>query len=79
MRRSSSLAAAAFVLSLATGASAMAADFSGIAQSAPQQQALAPQAAQVPADPPALQQLRPVQTGPYDSRDFAVPPYEINP
>lgn len=75
----SSLAAAAFVLSLVASAGAMAADFSGVPELPPQQQALAPQTAQLPADRPALQQLRPAQTGPYDSPDFVVPPYNVHP
>lgn len=72
MRMSSFLTAAAFVVSLAgsTG-SAMATNFSGI-RGFPQQQA------QDPRDPPGQQQLRPRQTGPYDSPDFVVPSYEVN-
>lgn len=73
MRMSSPLTAIAFVASLAVSAGgAMAADFSGI-PTMPQQQAL------TPIDPPAQHQLRPAQTGPYDSPDFTVPEYEIEP
>lgn len=78
MRMSSSLAAAAFILSLVTSAGAMAANFSGVPET-PEQQALMPTVPQVTDDPPALPQLRHVQTGPYDSLDFVVPPYEIYP
>jgi hypothetical protein len=67
---SSFLTASAFVVSLAASTGAMAANFSGIPEM-PQQQA------QDPIDPPGQQQLQPGQTGPYDSPDFVVPPYEI--
>ena len=71
MRMSSLLTAAAFVVSLAGSTAAFAANFSGV-PALPQQQTL------LPADPAVHQQLRHEQTGPYDSPDFVVPPYEIN-
>ena len=79
MRMSSLLTTAAFAASLVASTAAMATNFSGIPEM-PQPQLQA----QYPADPPVhqqlpyQQQLRNQQTGPYDSPDFVVPPYEIN-
>ena len=70
MRISSLLTAAAFAATLAGSNAAFAANFSG----APEQQTL------LPGSPPAyrqLQNLQNQQTGPYDSPDFVVPPYNI--
>jgi hypothetical protein len=75
------LTTAAFAASLVASTAAMATNFSGIPEMPEQQQQ---QQAQYPADPPIhqqipyQQQLRNQQTGPYDSPDFVVPPYEIN-
>ena len=65
MRVSSFLTAAAFAVSLAASAGAMAANLSGVPDY-PQQRI------QDPTNPSGLQQ------SPYDSPDFVVPPYEIN-
>lgn len=79
MRTSSLLTTAAFAVSLVASTAAMAANFSGIPEM-PQPQLQA----QYPSDPPVhqqlpyQQQLQNQQTGPYDSPDFVVPPYEIN-
>lgn len=84
MRMSSLLRAAAFVASLSACTSAMGTSFSGIPPM-PQQPAQNPvdptlqKLAQFPADPPVQMHLNPVQTSPYDSPDFVVPPYEIEP
>ena len=79
--RMSSLLAAAFVVSLAASTSAMAANFSGIPPMPGQeaQDPTTPQLAQYPADPPVQMHLNRSQTNPYDSPNFVVPPYEIEP
>ena len=73
MRMSSVLMAAAFAASLSACTTAMGTNFSGIPE--PTSQKLA----QYPADPPVQMPLNNVQTGPYDSPDFVVPPYLIQP
>jgi hypothetical protein len=78
MPKSSLLAAAAFVVSLAASASAMATDFSGIPPMNPADPATQ-KLAQFPANPPVQMHLDHAQTGPYDSPDFVVPPYEVEP
>ena len=83
MRSSSLLTAAALVVSLAACTSAIGTDFSGI----PSMNSTDPTAqklAQFPADPPVQMnpsQMHPsqVRSGPYDSPDFVVPPYETEP
>ena len=72
MRMSSFLTAAALVASLAASTGAMAANFSRIPE-------MSRQEALDPSDPPNQPQLQPGQTGPYDSPDFVVPPYEVHP
>ena len=84
MRKSALLTAAAFIVSLAASASAMATDFSGIPPM-PQEQAqntadsTPPKLAQFPADPPVQMHLNQAQPGPYDGPNFVVPPYEVEP
>lgn len=85
MRMSSLLTAAAFVVSLAASTGAMATNFSGI-RPMPEQQDYVPSApaqqklSQFPADPPVQMRLNHAQSSsPYDSPDFVVPPYEIQP
>ena len=73
MRMSSVLMAAAFAASLSACTTAMGTNFSGIPE--PTSQKLA----QYPADPPVEVHLNNVQTSPYDSPDFVVPPYLIQP
>ena len=73
MRMSSVLMAAAFAASLSACTTAMGTNFSGIPE--PTSQKLA----QYPADPPVQMHLNTVQTSPYDSPDFVVPPYLIQP
>jgi len=71
---SSVLLAAAFAASLsACTTTAMGTNFSGIPE--PTSEKLA----QYPADPPVQMHLNNVQTSPYDSPDFVVPPYLIQP
>ena len=74
MRISSVLMAVAVVASLSACTSAMGTNFSGIPTDAASQKI-----AQYPADPPVLMHVNRAQTGPYDSSDFVVPPYEIEP
>lgn len=75
MRMSSVLMAASLVASLSACTAAMGTNmgtnFSGIPE--PTSQELA----QYPADPPVRMHLNDVQTSPYDSPDFVVPPYLI--
>jgi hypothetical protein len=84
MRNSSLLTAVSFIVSIAASTSAMATNFSGI-PSMPQEQAqnqpdpTLPKLAQFPADPPVQMHLNDAQSSPYDSPDFVVPPYEIQP
>ena len=73
MRMSSVLMAAAFAASLSACTTAMGTNFSGIPE--PTSQKLA----QYPVDPSVPMHLNNVQTGPYDSPDFVVPPYLIQP
>ena len=78
MRMSSVLMAAAFAASLSACTSAVGTNFSGISGiPEPTSEKLA----QYPADPPVQMHLNNnnVQTGPYDSTDFVVPPYEVEP
>ena len=81
MRKSSLLTAAALVVSLAACTSAAGYNFSGI----PPVNATDPatqKLAQFPANPPVqmhLNQTQAGQTGPYDSPNFVVPPYEVEP
>lgn len=81
MRSSSILMAAAVVASLSACSSVMGGtNFSGIPPMPEQaQDSASPRLAQYPADPPVAMHLDRVQTSPYDSPDFVVPPYEIEP
>ena len=84
MRISSFLAASAFAASLAVSTGAWATNFSGIPPMPGQEEYDRSQnsqlQAQYPADPPVQQHFqRPQQRSPYDSPDFNVPPYEIEP
>ena len=74
MRMSSVLMAAAIAASLSACTTTMGTNFSGIPTDSPSQVL-----AQYPADPPVKTHLNNVQTGPYDSPDFVVPPYETQP
>jgi hypothetical protein len=74
MRISSVLMVAAFAASLSACTTAMGTNFSGIPTDSPSQKL-----AQFPADPPVQMHLDQVQISPYDSPDFVVPPYEIQP
>jgi hypothetical protein len=78
MRKSSLLTAAAFVVSLAASTGAMATDFSGIPPMNPADPT-DQKVAQFPANPPVQIHAAQAQTGPYDSPNFVVPPYEIEP
>jgi hypothetical protein len=80
----SSLTAAVFAVSLAASANAMATNFSGIPPMPGQQDYVSSDStsqklAQFPADPPVQMHLNHAQSSPYDSPDFVVPPYEIQP
>jgi hypothetical protein len=82
MRVSSLLTAAAFAVSLAASTSAMATNFSGIPPMPGEQDYVSSNPtllSQYPADPPVQMNLNHAQSSPYDSPDFVVPPYEIQP
>ena len=84
MRISSFLAATAFAASLAVSSGAWATDFSGIplmpGQEGYDSSRNSQLQAQYPADPPVQQHFQRAQPrGAYDSPDFVVPPYEIEP
>ena len=81
MRSSSILMAAALVASLSACSGTMGGtNFSGIPPMPEQAQDSTSQTlAQYPADPPVQLHRNPVPTSPYDSPDFVVPPYEIEP
>ena len=71
MRMSSLLTTAAFAVSLVASTAALAANFSGVPELRQQQTLL-------PVDRPVYQpQLQYQPTGPYDSPDFVIPPYNI--
>lgn len=79
MRKLSLLTAAAFVVSLAASTGAMATDFSGVPTMTPTTDPAPQKVAQFPANPPVQLHTEQTQSGPYDSPNFVVPPYEVEP